>query len=108
MNSRYSKKKIRRPDRLAAGSLSEAEKLEALQIGGHWRAAHMEPLHKTLSMLEEVCNRDKSTILVSRLKRIDTIINKLSRPGYSSFSPTLEEMSPAVDSLLKRMTKLGE
>lgn len=79
MNSKYSKKKIRRAgDNLAAGSLSGAEKLEALQIVGYWRAAHMEPLRKTLSMLEEVCNQDASTILVSRLKRIDTIIKNPS------------------------------
>lgn len=94
MNSKYSKKKIRRAgDNLAAGSLSGAEKLEALQIVGYWRAAHMEPLRKTLSMLEEVCNQDASTILVSRLKRIDTIINKLSRPGYSFILTTLRDIA---------------
>lgn len=94
MTSKYSKKQIRRAgDNLAAGSLSGTEKLEALQIVGHWRAAHIEPLRKTLSMLEEVCGQDESTILVSRLKRIDTIINKLSRPGYNFILTTLRDIA---------------
>ena len=94
MGSRFSKKQIRRAgDNLAAGSLSGNEKLEALQIVGHWRAAHIEPLRKTLSMLEGVCGQDESTVLVSRLKRIDTIINKLSRPGYNFILTTLRDIA---------------
>lgn len=94
MGGKYSKKQIRKAgDNLAAGSLSGEEKLEALQIVGYWRAAHMEPLHKTLAMLEEVCGQDESTILVSRLKRIDTIINKLSRPGYNFILTTLRDIA---------------
>ena len=94
MASKFSKKQIRRAgDNLAAGSLSGTDKLEALQIVGHWRAAHIEPLRKTLSMLEEVCGQDESTILVSRLKRIDTIINKLSRPGYNFILTTLRDIA---------------
>lgn len=94
MASKFSKKQIRRAgDNLAAGSLSGAEKLEALQIVGYWRAAHIEPLRKTLSMLEEVCGQDETTILVSRLKRIDTIINKLRRPGYTFILTTLRDIA---------------
>lgn len=94
MNSKFSKKQIRKAgDKLAAGSLSDEERLEALQIVGHWRAAHMEPLRKTLSMLEEVCGHDESTILVSRLKRISTTINKLSRPGYNFNLTTLRDIA---------------
>lgn len=94
MTSKYSKKQIRKAgDDLAAGSLSGTEKLEALQIVGHWRAAHIEPLRKTLSMLEDVCGQDESTILVSRLKRIDTIINKLSRPGHDFILTTLRDIA---------------
>ena len=94
MSGKYSKKQIRRAgDALAAGSLSGEEKLEALNIVGYWRAAHMEPLHKTLAMLEEVCGQDESTILVSRLKRIDTIINKLKRPNHNFILTTLRDIA---------------
>lgn len=94
MASKYSKGQIRRAGNdLAAGSLFGSEKLEALKMVGHWRAAHIEPLRKTLAMLEEVCDQDESTILVSRLKRIDTIINKLSRPGYNFILTTLRDIA---------------
>lgn len=94
MGAKFSKKQIRKAgDSLAAGFLSDEEKLDALKIVGHWRAAHMEPLRKTLSMLEEVCGQDETTILVSRLKRIDTIINKLSRPGYNFILTTLRDIA---------------
>lgn len=75
-----SKKMIRRTgDRLAANLLSESERLEALKLVGHWRAAHIGPLRRTLLEIEHLCTSDSSTILVSRLKRIDTIVNKLGR-----------------------------
>lgn len=94
MDCRYSKNKIRRAgEDLAAGILVGDEKSEALQMVGHWRAAHMEPLHKALSMLEDVCGQDDSTVLVSRLKRIDTIINKLNRPGHTFILTTLRDIA---------------
>jgi len=90
----FSKKQIRKAgDNLAAGFLSGDERLEALRIVGYWRAAHMEPLRKTLSMLEGVCGQDNSTILVSRLKRIDTIIEKLSGPGHAFNLDTLGDIA---------------
>lgn len=79
-----SKKRIRKAgDNLVAGQLSEEERLEALELVGHWRSAHIEPLHQTLLEIERICDGDVSTVLVSRLKRIDTIVNKLGRPSLS-------------------------
>ena len=80
------KKKIRKAgDSLAAGQLSDSERLEALELVGHWRAAHIEPLHRTLLEIERICGGDSSTILVSRLKRIDTIVNKLGRESIKNY-----------------------
>lgn len=80
------KKKIRRAgDSLAAGHLSEPERIEALELVGHWRTAHIEPLHRTLLEIERLCGNDTSTILVSRLKRIDTIVNKLGRESIRDY-----------------------
>lgn len=93
-HDRISKKQIRKAgDNLAAGLLSGDERRKALGLVGHWRAAHIEPLHRTLGMLESICGQDESTILVSRLKRIDTIINKLNRPGYHFNLITLRDIA---------------
>ena len=81
-----SKKKIRKAgNKLAAGQISESERLEALELVGHWRAAHIEPLHRTLLEIERLCGNDSSTILVSRLKRIETIVNKLGRDSIKKY-----------------------
>lgn len=93
-HDRISKKQIRKAgDNLAAGLLSGDERRNALELVGHWRAAHIEPLHRTLGMLESICGQDASTILVSRLKRIDTIINKLNRPGHHFNLITLRDIA---------------
>lgn len=79
------KRRIRKVgDSLVAGSLSEVERREALELVGYWRAAHIEPLQRTLLEIEKLCGKGSSTILVSRLKRIDTIVNKLGRENSSA------------------------
>lgn len=94
MSSRYSKKRIKKAGNdLAAGLLNTDERQEALDIVGYWRAAHIEPLHRTLNMLEEICMQDGSTIIVSRLKRIETTINKLNRPGHQFVLTTLRDIA---------------
>lgn len=93
-HQKVSKKSIRQAgDNLAAGLLDGDERRKALELVGHWRAAHIEPLHRTLDMLESICGQDSSTILVSRLKRINTIINKLNRPGYHFNLITLRDIA---------------
>lgn len=92
-----SKKQIRRAgDLLAgrkAGAMAPADKTEALAILGYWRAVHMDPLHKTLDLLESVCGRDESTILVSRLKRLESIIDKLRRSGHRSDLSQMQDLA---------------
>ncbi len=81
-----SKKRIRKAgDRLVTGSLTAEERQEELKLVGHWRAAHIEPLHQTLLEIERICGHDSSTILVGRLKRIGTIVNKLGRESIKNY-----------------------
>lgn len=94
MGGKHSKRRIRKAGSdLAAGSLSAADRQEALRIVGYWRAAHLEPLRKALTMLEGICGGDEDAILVSRLKRIDTIVNKLKRPDYNFALTTLRDIA---------------
>lgn len=80
--TKVSKKRIRKAgDKLVAGHLSDVERQEELELVGLWRTAHIVPLHKTLLEVEHICDGDTSTVLVSRLKRIGTIVNKLGRPN---------------------------
>lgn len=91
---RVSKNQIRKAgDNLAAGLPDGVERREALDLVGYWRTAHIEPLQRTLEMLECVCEQDPSTMLVGRLKRIDTIIGKLKRPGQNFKLNTLQDIA---------------
>ena len=73
---------------LANPSAAEEERLWALGVGDEWRAAHKEVLSEMERLLEDVA-RDlgddlaDGALIVSRLKRIDTIEGKLRRPGLS-------------------------
>ncbi|QWT17265.1 RelA/SpoT domain-containing protein [Collinsella sp. zg1085] len=89
-----SKQRIKKVGRqIAADLLNEDELVEAYKLVGEWRAAHIQPLHESLAMLERLCNHDPSTILVSRLKRIDTIIRKLKRDDYHFELSTLNDIA---------------
>ncbi|MBM6816838.1 RelA/SpoT domain-containing protein [Olsenella uli] len=73
---------------LANPDATEDERCWALDIANAWRAAHKEVLSEMEGVLEGIA-RDlggqlsKGALVVSRLKRIDTIEGKLRRPGLS-------------------------
>lgn len=95
----HSKKSIKRAgeslarEALEPGFLSEAEKQDAWQKVGHWRTAHMEPLKTTLAHIDETCEKRFDYVLVSRLKRAKTIIDKLNRSGYSFTLTSLRDIA---------------
>ena len=73
---------------LANPNAAEDERLWAQGVADAWRAAHKEVLSEMESVLEEVvCDLNDrlsdGALIVSRLKRIDTIEGKLRRPGLS-------------------------
>ncbi len=59
--------------------ISESEKENAIKIIDNWRAAHAYPLHVIYMHLRRMGERDKSIIVAERLKRLDSILNKLRR-----------------------------
>lgn len=97
--SLHSKKSIKRAgeslakEALEPGFLSEDEKRSAWQKVGHWRAAHMEPLKITLAHIDETCGEGFDYVLVSRLKRAKTIIDKLNRPGHDFNLTSLRDIA---------------
>lgn len=81
---------------LAKGNIQGKDRDEALCLINLWRKEHIDPLNQVMQMVDSVRQQSKcsgSTILVGRLKRIDTIINKLSRPGNTSTVTTLQDIA---------------
>ena len=73
-----SKKRVRKAGEfLAAGSREQPGYDEALEIVNFWRFVHIEMLREALGVLESACGSSYSPILVGRIKRLDTIIEKL-------------------------------
>ena len=66
-------KLIRKPD------ATYDELTEAIKIVDNWRAAHAFPLHVIYTHLRRMCKTKKSVIVAERLKRLESITNKLKR-----------------------------
>lgn len=60
--------------------LAEDEINEAIDILSYWRSSHEEPLENALSFLKEKCEKiDSDAIYAKRLKRLPSILYKLTR-----------------------------
>lgn len=60
-------------------NISDLEKENAIKVIDNWRAAHAYPLHVIYMHLRRLGERDKGIIVAERLKRLDSILNKLRR-----------------------------
>lgn len=58
---------------------SDEETKTAIEIIDNWRAAHAFPLHVIYMHLRRMKSSTSNTIVAERLKRLDSIINKLKR-----------------------------
>lgn len=73
---------------LATSKMPDEEYSWALDVADLWRAAHKEVIEEMGTLLRSVadgCGESLSgeILIVSRLKRMDTIVGKLRRPGLS-------------------------
>ena len=79
--AKYSKKAVMRAgERLAKPGATVEEYAEAMEVLSNWRAAHAYPMHSLLMMLRKKASVvDKKCIVVQRLKRAPSIVEKLTR-----------------------------
>ena len=88
---------------LAKGTIDVAEELRSIEVLDNWRASHAYPLHVIATNLRQK-TKGTDTIVVQRLKRLDSIIAKLKRKrsiglydmqdlaGCRVIAPTVEEV----------------
>ena len=83
--SKYSKNQINKAGKkICRQGANDDELMRAYKIVGNWRAAHGYPLYVVTRKLRNLC--DKDSMIVHRLKRMDSIIGKLRRfPKMSLF-----------------------
>ena len=78
--SKYGKKKIEKAGRkIASETLTENERAECLEVIDNWRAAHAFPMNTFTINLKKQVSDIEGAIVVQRLKRLDTIVDKLKR-----------------------------
>ena len=78
MESRYSKNQINKAGkRICREDLPDEELKEAYKIVANWRASHAYPLYVITKKLRKLCGGN--SMVVHRLKRMDSIIGKLRR-----------------------------
>lgn len=79
MSCPVSKKRLRKAGRRIARDEASLSDYELLLW---WRAAHIAPLERTMEIVHDALSVREGSILVGRLKRFDTIVDKLRRsPG---------------------------
>ena len=76
----YSKNQIVKAGKTIRKSSSDTEEYKhAVEIIDSWRAAHAYPLHIIYTHLRRMCSSNHHIVVAERLKRLDSIINKLIR-----------------------------
>lgn len=63
---------------------TEQESSDAIKIIDNWRAAHAFPMHVIYIHLRKMALENKKIIVAERLKRLDSILNKLRRESTMS------------------------
>ena len=76
----YSRTQISRAGELIKkGQLSETDLVTSEQIIDNWRASHAFPMHIIYMHLRRLCQKRPDAIVAERLKRLESIKNKLRR-----------------------------
>ena len=83
----YTKKQINDAGNIIRNPFaSEKEKQAALSVIDNWRAAHAYPLHVFYMNLRRKAGSNSDIIVAERLKRLDSIVDKLKRePGMELY-----------------------
>jgi ppGpp synthetase/RelA/SpoT-type nucleotidyltranferase len=75
----YSRSKIIKAGKIIKKEGSTSEHINATQVIDNWRAAHAYPLHVIYIHLRKMASNRTDIVVAERLKRLDSIINKLKR-----------------------------
>lgn len=78
---------------LACAAASSEDRRAAMEVVSWWRAAHDEPLREMLSVVDAACETIQDSLVVGRLKRVPTIIEKLQRPNHTFDLKTLDDIA---------------
>lgn len=78
----YTKRQINDAGNVIRDEQASAQELiDAMTVIDNWRAAHAYPLHVIYMHLRRMTGTRENVLVVERLKRLDSIIGKLSREG---------------------------
>lgn len=94
------------------GDAPEQEAAQATKIIDNWRAAHAFPMHVIYMHLRRMAASHSDIIVAERLKRLDSIVNKLKRePSMSLWTidrdlkkKDLEEMAGVSHYVMNKLT----
>lgn len=75
----YSRSKIIKAGKTIKKECSVTDEENALKIIDNWRAAHAFPLQVIYMHLKRMASSNSNIIVAQRLKRLDSIVNKLKR-----------------------------
>ena len=110
----YTKRQINDAGNVIRNEHASSQELTyAMTVIDNWRAAHAYPLHVIYIHLRRMAGARENVLVVERLKRLDSIIGKLSREGGMDLwrmqdlggcrvvLPTVEDVYRFADSFMK-------
>lgn len=110
----YTKRQINDAGNVIRNEQASAQEFaDAMAIIDNWRAAHAYPLHVVYMHLRRMAGTRENVLVVERLKRLDSIIGKLSREsgmdlwrmhdlgGCRVVLPTVDDVYRFADSFMK-------
>ena len=90
----YSKRDITRAGRLLVSpGCPEEERAQAIDKVNYWRELHQEPMQLLLADLDAQTEGAPSTLIAGRIKKLDTIVDKLGRAGTPSKLHTMYDIA---------------
>ena len=87
-------KEVRRAgDALVAAGTSPEKRQEAKETVNRWREIHRQPLQRLLDDIQPLLERRPDAVVAGRIKKIDTIIDKLQRPNAPDKLDTMYDIA---------------
>lgn len=94
MQARYSKREIGRAGRALASSASPAaDRRAAEEAVNYWRRIHEQPLTALLKDAEAITEKAPGAVIAGRIKKLDTIIDKITRPNAPADLQTMYDIA---------------
>ncbi len=89
----YSKREVNRAGKTLLDATEPTAESYACSVVNYWRKLHEEALQRFFADSSEVLKANPDSVLAGRIKKFDTVVNKLKRPNNPSDLATMHDIA---------------